>query len=143
MTAPSVAAYRFAVACLYGMGVGALYGFLRPLRPRYTGFADMLTVFALLAAWLQLSFQVCQADLRLGYTAGIFCGAILWEITAGRLLLSLLSLRLLSLGCSLCLFRLPCSLSLPTLALLLSRLGTLSTLSLLIGSLEGLGRLLH
>ena len=86
MTAPSVAAYRFAVACLYGMGVGALYGFLRPLRPRYTGFADMLTVFALLAAWLQLSFQVCQADLRLGYTAGIFCGAVLWEITAGRLL---------------------------------------------------------
>ena len=86
MTAPSLAAARFGVALLMGGGLGLIYGFLRPLRPRLTTLADLIFVGALSAAWLYLSFAVCQGDIRLGYTAGLGLGAMLWELTAGRLL---------------------------------------------------------
>lgn len=86
MTAPALAASRFAAACLMGLGLGVLYGFLRPLRPRRTALADGIFLAALVWVWLQLSFGICRGDLRLGYSAGLFCGAAVWEMTLGRLL---------------------------------------------------------
>lgn len=86
MTAPAVAALRFALACALGLGLGVVYSFLRPLRPRLTPLADGLFVLSLLAAWVYLGFGICGGDLRLGYTAGLFVGICLWERTAGRLL---------------------------------------------------------
>ncbi|MBQ7801679.1 MAG: hypothetical protein IJ375_05080 [Oscillospiraceae bacterium] len=86
MTAPALAAERFALACLLGLPLGALYGFLRPLRPRRGTLADLLFVAAAAAAWLYLSFGICQGDLRLGYSAGLAAGGFCWEWTAGQLL---------------------------------------------------------
>jgi hypothetical protein len=86
MSAPEQAAFRFGCACLLGAALGVLYGFLRPLRIRRTFFADFLFVTGLVYAWLYLSFAVCRGDLRLGYTAGLFLGCFLWELTLGKLL---------------------------------------------------------
>ena len=51
MTVPSVAAVRFLTACFYGVLLGVLYGFLRPLRRKMTNFADAIFVFAAAWAW--------------------------------------------------------------------------------------------
>ena len=77
MNAPSIAAVRFLTACGYGVVLGLLYGILRPLRPKHTTFADGVFVTAAAWAWLKLSFGICQGDIRIGYTAGLFVGAIL------------------------------------------------------------------
>ena len=84
MTTPALAAGRFGIACLLGGMLGVLYSFLRPLRPKGTTLADGIFLLALFYAWLQLGFRVCQGDLRMGYTAGLFLGILLWEMTAGK-----------------------------------------------------------
>ena len=74
MTATAAAAGRFGMACLLGAVLGAVYGFLRPLRPKWTFLADTLFLAAAVLAWLRLSFGICQGDLRLAYTAGLAMG---------------------------------------------------------------------
>ena len=86
MTAPALAAARFSAACLLGMGLGVIYGFLRPLRPRLTVLADLLFLVCFGMAWTYLGFGICQGDLRIGYFAGLPIGILLWDQTAGRLL---------------------------------------------------------
>ena len=66
MTAPATAARCFLAAVLFGLGLGPVYGFLRPLRPRYTAAADGLFLIAAFFAWLCHSFAVCGGDIRLG-----------------------------------------------------------------------------
>ena len=83
LNAPALAAQRFGAALLLGATLGIFYGFLRPLRPRFTWLSDTLFVLACFWAWLVLSFGVCLGDLRIGYTAGIGLGCLLWEATAG------------------------------------------------------------
>ena len=86
MTAPALAAERFALALGLGLMLGAVYGFLRPLRPKFTALADGLFLLAVLDAWLELSFRICRGDLRLAYAAGLAAGGLIWEWTAGTLL---------------------------------------------------------
>lgn len=86
MMPPALAAWRFAIACLYGNLLGVVYSFLRPLRPKRTALADGLFLLALLFAWLQLGFRICRGDLRFGYTAGLLIGIFFWELTLGKLL---------------------------------------------------------
>ena len=86
MTGPALDGWRFLWACGIGAILGVWYGFLRPLRPRHTVLSDLLFVPVLGYAWLYFSFAVCRGDIRLGYTAGLFIGAFLWEFTVGRLL---------------------------------------------------------
>lgn len=86
MTTPAQAFYRFVMALGLGCGLGLYYGFLRPLRPKHTALSDLLFLPALGWAWLYLSFAVCGGDIRLGYTAGLGIGGLLWEWTLGRLL---------------------------------------------------------
>ena len=84
MTGPALDGWRFLCACGIGLCLGVYYGFLRPLRPRHTGLSDLLFLPALGYAWLYLSFAVCRGDIRLSYTAGLFLGAAVWELTAGK-----------------------------------------------------------
>jgi len=86
MTPPALAGWRFAIACLYGIALGVVYSFLRPLRPKRTTLADGLFLLVFLFAWLRLSFRICRGDLRFGYTAGLLIGIFLWELTLGKLL---------------------------------------------------------
>jgi hypothetical protein len=86
MTAPALAAGRLAAACLMGLGLGLWYGFLRPLRPKFTLLSDLLFLLALFPSWVYLGFGICEGDLRLGYIAGLALGGFLWEFTAGRVL---------------------------------------------------------
>lgn len=86
MTAPGIAFARFFRACGLGVGLGIWYGFLRPLRPKHTFLADSLFVLMLLPVWVYHSFAICAGDMRLGYLGGLFLGAVLWEMTIGRLL---------------------------------------------------------
>lgn len=86
MTEPVQAAGWFAQALLLGMGLGCLYGFLRPLRPRLTTLADLVFSAAAIWAWLVLSFGICGGDLRLSGTLALAAGGFCWELTAGRLL---------------------------------------------------------
>ena len=83
MIAPAEAFRRFVLACLLGVGLGLVYGFLRPARKKHRHLADLLFVLAAFWAWLQLSFGICGGDLRFGYTAGLAAGAVVWELTFG------------------------------------------------------------
>ena len=83
MTAPEEAARRFLWACLLGLPLGAAYDFLRPLRPKFTAVSDGLFLLAAGWAWLYLGFGICRGDLRLGYSAGLLAGGLVWEGTAG------------------------------------------------------------
>ena len=87
MTAPEEAAGRFLWACLLGLPLGAAYDFLRPLRPKFTAAADGLFLLAVGWAWLYLGFGICRGDLRLGYSAGLLAGGLIWEGTAGAVVL--------------------------------------------------------
>ena len=86
MTAPDLAARRFALSCLLGCVLGVIYGFLRPLRRRFPVLGDLLFLPAVFWLWLEVSFRICRGDLRLGYSFGLAAGCFLWEATAGRLL---------------------------------------------------------
>lgn len=86
MTAPAVAAGRFGAACLLGLALGLWYGFLRPLRPRWTALSDLLFLLGVFPVWVYLGFGICGGDLRPGYWAGLFLGGLAWELTVGKLL---------------------------------------------------------
>lgn len=86
MTAPYLAAARFAIACAIGLGLGVVYSFLRPLRQKATTLGDLLFLLFFAAGWVYLGFAVCRGDLRLGYSAGLIVGIFLWEATLGRAL---------------------------------------------------------
>lgn len=86
MTPPGLSAWRFATACLYGIGLGVIYSFLRPLRPKRTALADGIFLLAFFLVWLELGFRVCRGDLRFGYSAGLPIGIFLWEWTLGKLM---------------------------------------------------------
>ena len=86
MNAPELTAQRFLIACLLGCALGIYYGFLRPLRRRWTGFSDLLFLPGLFGAWIYLGFGVCDGDLRFGYTVGLLLGCIGWNSTVGPLL---------------------------------------------------------
>ena len=74
---------------LLGCGLGLLYGFLRPFRPRWLG--DLLFVFFFFRTWIYLMFGLCGGDLRMGYTLALLTGVFLWEGTFGRFLRPLFS----------------------------------------------------
>ena len=74
MMTPSVAGARTLAALILGAGLGFLYGFLRPLRPKHTWLADSLFVLAALAGWVYLAFGICQGDPRLGQWIAVIAG---------------------------------------------------------------------
>lgn len=81
---PEQAALRFGIACLLGAALGLFYGFLRPLRRRRVALWDGVFILGAFWAWIFLSFGVCGGDLRLGYTAGLFGGCLVFDLTVGR-----------------------------------------------------------
>ena len=91
MTAPALAAHRFVCCCLLGAALGVYYEFLRPLRPRYTLAADTLFLMGCVWVWLIMSFRVCRGDLRLGYSAGLLAGGIVWDLAFGSLIAPIFS----------------------------------------------------
>ena len=86
MTAPAVAAARFAGAAWVGVGLGAVYGLLRPLRRKRNWPADLLFLGAAFYGWLYVGFGICGGDLRLAWVFAMALGGIGWEMTLGRLL---------------------------------------------------------
>lgn len=84
MSTPAQALQCLGWSCLLGMGLGIVYGFLRPVRPR--ALADVL--FLICTGWtaVYLGFGICRGDLRLGYAAGLLAGGVAWDLTVGRLL---------------------------------------------------------
>ena len=78
MTVPASAALRV----LWGLAVGAMlgvgYDFLRPLRRRHHAPADIVFVLAAVWAWVWYSFRICAGDIRLGGTASLGLGMLLW-----------------------------------------------------------------
>ncbi len=91
MTAPALAAHRFVCCCLLGAALGVYYEFLRPLRPRHTLAADALFLTGCVWVWLIMSFRVYRGDLRLGYSAGLLAGGIVWDLAFGSLIAPIFS----------------------------------------------------
>ena len=75
---------------LLGCGLGLIYGFLRPLRPRWV--ADLIFIATLFLAWLYLGFGLCRGDLRMVYTLTLPSGCLLWEFLFGATLQPVFSL---------------------------------------------------
>ena len=86
MNRPELAARQFALACLVGMGLGLIYGFLRPLRRKFEILGDLLFVAALFWGWLYWGFGICGGDYPGPALLGLGLGGVAWEATAGRLL---------------------------------------------------------
>ena len=63
MTSP-VTAFRWLLSGLVlGCLLGVYYGFLRPLRPRFTLLSDLLFVPVAGWVWLYYSFAICGGDI--------------------------------------------------------------------------------
>jgi hypothetical protein len=86
MNRPAQEAYWLLIFMASGCGLGLFYGFLRPLRRRYSWPADLLFVAAAGAVWVYLGFGLCGGDLRIGCLAGLFLGIFLFDRWPGRLL---------------------------------------------------------
>lgn len=84
MTAPAVAALRFLLGLAYGIALGVIYDFLRPLRRRHNAPADLMFVVCALILWTIYSFKVCQADIRISTTAAMGLGTLSWVLLLGR-----------------------------------------------------------
>ena len=84
MTAPTTDLHRVLWGLVLGCALGAIYCFLRPLRPRHKILSDLLFCPPACYVWLYFSFAVCQADLRFGYTLSLFLGGWLFVATLGR-----------------------------------------------------------
>lgn len=86
MISPALAWGHFLTACLLGAGLGLVYDFLRPLRPRFTALSDLLFLGVLGYTLVYLFFGVCAGDIRGGYALGLAAGGFAWEWTLGRLI---------------------------------------------------------
>ena len=86
MTTPALSLLRFWQGLLTGAVLGGCYGFLRPLRPKYTTLADSIFVLAALYGWIFLQFRLCGGDIRMACSIAMGIGFLLWDHTAGRLL---------------------------------------------------------
>lgn len=86
MNDPGLAAVRFGWGLALGLGLGLVYGFLRPLRRRHRAVPDLIFMAVAFYAWLILSFQICEGDIRIGTTAALPIGMVLFECTLGILL---------------------------------------------------------
>ena len=84
MSAPAQAVQCLGWSCLFGVGLGIVYGFLRPLRPR--ALSDVLFLICTGWAALQLGFGICGGDLRMGYAVGMLTAGVVWDLTVGRYL---------------------------------------------------------
>lgn len=85
MISPALAWGQFLTACLLGAGLGLVYDFLRPLRPRFTALSDLLFLGVLGYTLVYLFFGVCRGDIRGGYALGLAAGGFCWEWTLGRI----------------------------------------------------------
>lgn len=86
MISPALAWGHFLAACLLGAGLGLVYDFLRPLRPRFTALSDVVFLAVLGYALIYLFFGVCAGDIRGGYLLGLAVGGFAWEWSLGRLI---------------------------------------------------------
>ena len=64
MIPPGQALRMFSAAFLMGVGLGVVYGFLTPLRPRHTVLADLLFLAGVGWCLVLLAFPICDGDLR-------------------------------------------------------------------------------
>ena len=78
MTVPAQAALRVLWGLAVGAILGVVYDFLRPLRRRHHAPADTVFMLAAFAGWVWYSFQICAGDIRLGGTASLGLGFLLW-----------------------------------------------------------------
>ena len=86
MITPAVAGWRFLMGLILGCGLGLWYAFLRPFGQRHPHLADLFFVSGLFPVWIYHSFAVCQGDLSVWYLLSLALGAVLTDITLGRLL---------------------------------------------------------
>ena len=91
MTPPALLFSRFLIACLLGSGLGIFYDLLTGFPRCLRHVCDGIFVLALFACGLYLGFAICEGDLRLSYSAGLFVGFLLWHSTLGRLLRTVIS----------------------------------------------------
>ena len=87
MTAPEAAAGFFLLAFGLGCGLGLLYGFLRPLRPKWTNLSDFLFLLGAFWAWLYHSFGICGGDIRPAYALGLGLGCVAFDCSVGRIIM--------------------------------------------------------
>ncbi len=78
MTVPAEAALRVLWGLAVGAVLGVCYDFLRPLRRRHHAPADAVFALTALIAWVWHSFKICGGDIRLGATAALGLGMLLW-----------------------------------------------------------------
>ena len=78
MTVPGDAGLRVIWALAVGAFLGLCYDFLRPLRHRHNAPADAAFAVVALMAWVWYSFRICLGDIRLGGTATLGLGMVLW-----------------------------------------------------------------
>lgn len=86
MTAPADAGISILWALVVGGFLGLCYDFLRPLRSRHHGPADAVFVVIAVLGWIWYNFQICAGDIRLGGTACLGLGMLLWLGTLSMLI---------------------------------------------------------
>lgn len=88
---PAEAAAQLAAGLALGAGLGVLYGFFRPLRPRFTTLADGLFLLAAALCWARLNFGICRGSIRLGCNGALLLGEFFTDWVLGPLLRPLFS----------------------------------------------------
>ena len=88
---PGVIAWRVGKSVLLGMTVGALADLLTPVRRKIPVLTDLLLSIWIIWTWLEISFRVCNADVRMGYCTAAALGALFWRIGFSPLLRPILA----------------------------------------------------
>ena len=83
---PEIMAWRLGRCVLLGATVGLMSDLTAPLRRRAAFLADGIWGLWILGIWLTVSFSVCRGDVRLGYSAAAFAGALGWRWSVSSLL---------------------------------------------------------
>lgn len=83
---PGLMAWRLGRCILLGAAVGVGADLLFPLRRRSCLLADVLWGGWILWIWLVISFCICRGDIRMGYSAAAFLGALGWRLAVSPVL---------------------------------------------------------
>lgn len=76
---PGEIGLRVGICLFMGMSLGGMSDLTLPLRKRFPVLTDSVLSLWIIWVWLVIAFDVCDADIRMGYCIAAALGAMCWR----------------------------------------------------------------